>query len=117
MQLKNNVSIQARSAARAIAICAKNNPDLVGDFTNMTKIMGDEGQNVRGICCIGEYGKVVDLTANQDLINIVINFFKPEFSKQVHEAASIAFGNIVLGGPKTLMPLTFEKVQAGEYTV
>jgi hypothetical protein len=35
----------------------------------------------------------------------------------VHEAASIAFGNIVLGGPKTFMPVIFEKVHAGENMV
>lgn len=40
--LKNNVSIQARAAARAIAVIAKYKSETIEDFTNMTKIKGDE---------------------------------------------------------------------------
>jgi len=73
----------------------------------------DESQAVRGILCIGEYGRIVDLSAKKPMVDLVLKGFNSNNSG-VKQASSIAFGNIIVGNPNNFLKELFTMIKAAK---
>jgi len=70
----------------------------------------DETEQVRGILCIGEYGRLIDLSKSKPLVDLVLKGFASSNSS-VKQAASISFGNIIVGNPQHFLSDLFKMIK------
>ncbi|WVF66132.1 hypothetical protein IAT40_000871 [Kwoniella sp. CBS 6097] len=55
------------------------------------------------LLCIGEIGRLTDLSTTPDLLDKVLSFFSSD-SEEVRSAAAFAAGNLAVGAPKVFLP-------------
>lgn len=82
------------------------------DFLNRVKGQGNESQ-LKGALCLGEYGKLNDLSGVANIIDQVSALFKSQ-SEDVRTAASIALGNISIGNPDFFLQRVFALVDKSD---
>jgi len=69
-----------------------------------------DNEKRNGILCIGEYGRLIDLSKSKPLVDLVIKGFSSNNS-EVKQAASIAFGNIIVGNPQHFLSDLFTMIK------
>ncbi|WVQ80275.1 hypothetical protein IAT38_002380 [Cryptococcus sp. DSM 104549] len=62
------------------------------------------------LLCIGEIGRIVDLSSATGLFEKVLSFFKND-SEEVMSAAAFAAGNMAVGSPQGFLPSIIQKIQ------
>ncbi|WWD22460.1 hypothetical protein CI109_106951 [Kwoniella shandongensis] len=66
-----------------------------------------------GLLCIGEIGRLLDLSTNADLLEKVLTFFNNE-SEEVRSAAAFAAGNLAVGSPNVFLPAIVKRIEAAD---
>jgi hypothetical protein len=100
----------------AIAKIAMNSKDaakkthMLNDFIQKVQVPGNE---VQASLCLGELGKLMDLSAVQNVIQLVSNLFKAQ-NEAVRTAGSICLGNISVGNPNFFLEKVFKLVDEAE---
>ncbi|KIR30138.1 tip120-family protein [Cryptococcus deuterogattii LA55] len=65
------------------------------------------------LLCIGEIGRIVDLSTKTDLFEIILSFFKHD-SEEVRSAAAFAAGNLAVGAPAVYVPAIITKISSAK---
>ncbi|OCF45173.1 tip120-family protein [Kwoniella heveanensis CBS 569] len=63
------------------------------------------------LLCIGEIGRLTDLSTTPDLFDKVLSFFSSE-SEEVRSAAAFAAGNLAVGAPKVFLPAIIKRISS-----
>jgi hypothetical protein len=79
-------------------------------MVNLVKIEPTPEKNIKGVLCLGEYGRIMDLTDKKALADIVIDQFNSK-SQAVRDSASIALGNIAAGNPDAYLRVIFSLIK------
>jgi len=110
-ELCDYTSLSAQTAASALARVAVYGPQkakLQQDF--LAKVQGVSNEvKIKGALCLGEYGKLVDLSGVPNVIDLVANLFKVA-NEEVRTAGSICLGNVSIGKPEFFLPRVFALV-------
>jgi len=77
---------------------------------SMTK---QHARQVIGVLCLGELGKLVDLSTESNVLNIIQGLFESD-SEDVRKAASISLGNISVGNPQFFLDKVFALVDKSQ---
>ncbi|OWT40724.1 tip120-family protein [Cryptococcus neoformans Bt1] len=78
-----------------------------------------KGKNVKetdaylALLCIGEIGRIVNLSTKTDLFEIILSFFKHD-SEEVRSAAAFAAGNLAVGAPAVYVPAIITRISAAK---
>lgn len=78
-----------------------------------------KGKNVKetdaylALLCIGEIGRIVNLSTKTDLFEIILSFFKHD-SEEVRSAAAFAAGNLAVGVPDVYVPAIITRISAAK---
>jgi cullin-associated NEDD8-dissociated protein 1 len=75
---------------------------LAGDKANTQK-------QIQGALCLGEFGKLVDLSKDAQIFQMIQDYFGSQ-NEQVRQAASISLGKIAIGNPKFFLEKVFQLV-------
>lgn len=111
------VGLKSQSAAMCIASIAINSKDgskktvLLNDFKAKLTQPGNE---VQASLCLGELGKLLDLSSVANIIQQVSGMFKAP-DEAVRTAASICLGNLSVGNPNFFLEKVFALVDAAEH--
>ncbi|WWC85910.1 uncharacterized protein L201_000780 [Kwoniella dendrophila CBS 6074] len=62
------------------------------------------------LLCIGEIGRITDLSTSPDLFDKVLSFFNAD-SEEVRSAAAFAAGNLAVGAPKVFLPSITKQIE------
>ncbi|WWC99318.1 hypothetical protein V866_006219 [Kwoniella sp. B9012] len=62
------------------------------------------------LLCIGEIGRITDLSTIPDLFDKILGFFNNE-SEEVRSAAAFAAGNLAVGAPKVFLPAIIKHIE------
>ncbi|KAK8845507.1 hypothetical protein IAR55_006220 [Kwoniella newhampshirensis] len=65
------------------------------------------------LLCIGEIGRSMDLSANADLFDKILAFFRHE-SEEVRSAAAFAAGNLAVGSPRVFLPEIVKHIETAD---
>jgi hypothetical protein len=109
------VNLNAQPAGSAIARIALNGPSkakLQQDF--IAKVTGQSNEaQLKGALCLGEFGKLIDLSGVPHIIDIVSALFKAA-NEDVRTAGSICLGNISIGNPDYFLQRVFALVDKSD---
>ena len=115
--LYSNVSLKSQAAAMCLARAVVFNKDqgkkvnVINDMKNKLNAIGNE---VQGCLCLGELGKLQDLSSSTDVIDKLKDKFKVQ-DEAIRTAASICLGNISVGNPDFFLEKVFKLVDAAEH--
>jgi len=73
----------------------------------------DQKRQIQGSLCLGELGKLVDMSKDADTFNLIQSYFGSQH-EQVRQAASISMGKITIGNPKFFLDKVFSLVTKSE---
>ncbi len=107
------MSLQTQSAAKALAQIAINSPkkaQLLNDFKTKLTTSNNE---IQGALCLGELGKLTDLSTTPNIIDTVSNLFKVQ-NENIRTAASICLGNISIGNADFFLQRVFDLVDKAD---
>jgi len=116
-ELYTYVSIKSQSAAMSFAQVTVNSKDaskknnVINDLKQKINTPGNE---VQGCLCLGELGKLTDLSGIPDIITKVSSLFKVA-DESTRTAASICLGNLSVGNPDFFLEKVFKLVDAAEH--
>jgi hypothetical protein len=116
-ELYNCVSIKSQAAAMCLARAVLYNKDqskkgnVINDMKNKVITPGNE---VQGCLCLGELGKLQDLSSIADIMDRIKDKFKVQ-DESIRTAASICLGNISVGNPDFFLEKVFKLVDAAEH--
>ncbi|KAK1926054.1 putative TIP120-family protein TIP120B [Papiliotrema laurentii] len=102
----------ARCIGTAVQHSQGNGQDILASFQQTIKSnKGSEADTYLALLCVGEIGRSVDLSANQDLFAQVLGYFD-NGSEEVRSAAAFAAGNLAVGAPQTYLPPIVNQIQS-----
>jgi len=106
--LLSQVKLTSQAAAACLAIIAKNSQTHKGLFENFINLINQSDSNkiVIGTLCLGEFGKLTDMSSNAKVLNLVTSLFGHQ-DEPVRQAASISLGNISIGNPDFYLQKVF----------
>ncbi|WVQ76239.1 hypothetical protein IAR50_005904 [Cryptococcus sp. DSM 104548] len=73
----------------------------------------NEADAYLALLCVGEVGRITDLSSRPDLFDRVLSYFKSD-SEEVRSAAAFAAGNLAVGTPNIFLPTIINKVEAAQ---
>ena len=111
-QLLGFVNIKSTGAAACLAIVVASNQSfagMLGQFWTMASAQSKPAHQIVGALCLGEYGKIVDLSKEAKIIPTVQGLFQSG-EDNVRIAASICLGNVAIGNPDFFLAKVFSLV-------
>ena len=72
------------------------------------------GNEIQGSLCLGELGKLQDLSSSPEIFDKIKDKFKVQ-DESIRTAASICLGNISVGNPDFFLEKVFKLVDAAEH--
>jgi len=70
-------------------------------------------KQITGLLCLGEFGKLVDLSKEAEIFDLIQKYFS-NANEEVRQAASISLGKITIGNPKFFLDKVFTLVTKSE---
>ena len=64
---------------------------------------------VKGILCLGELGKLEDLSGETQILDLILNNFQSR-EDDIRQASSVSLGNLTIGNPKFFLDKVFNLV-------
>jgi hypothetical protein len=83
---------------------------LLNDFKQKLQTPSNE---IKGALCLGELGKLTDLSGIPNMIDSVSTLFKVQ-NEDIRTAASICLGNISIGNPDFFLQRVFALVDKSD---
>lgn len=110
-QLLSTISLKNQHGAACLAIVIQNDPshsNVKPQILVLAQSKGKEEQ-IKGIICLGEIGKLIDLSSETQILELILkNFQSPE--DDIRQASSISLGNLTIGNPKFFLDKVFNLV-------
>lgn len=109
------MSLKTQQSALCLAIVVVNDPThqaFKSQFYTLASA-ADVKSQITGALCLGEYGKLVDLSGDKAVFALIQNYFSSE-SEEVRQAASISLGKLTIGNPKFFLDKVVELVSKSE---
>jgi len=106
------VNIKSTGAAACLAIVVASNKSfasMLNQFWTMSAPQSKPNHQIVGALCLGEYGKIVDLSKEAKIIQTVQGLFQSS-EDNVRIAASICLGNVAIGNPDFFLDKVFNLV-------
>lgn len=116
-ELYAQVSLRSQAAAMCLARAVIYNKDQgkkANVINDMKAKINTQGNEVQGCLCLGELGKLQDLSSSPDIIDKLKDKFKVQ-DESIRTAASICLGNISVGNPDFFLEKVFKLVDAAEH--
>ncbi|GFZ51807.1 hypothetical protein JCM24511_09575 [Saitozyma sp. JCM 24511] len=102
----------ARCIGAVVAHSQRNAAGVLAVFQKTIKSSkATESDVYLALLCIGEIGRISDLSASSDLFERILAFFKND-SEEVRSAAAFAAGNIAVGAPKVFLPFIIKRIES-----
>ncbi|ODN76121.1 hypothetical protein L202_06053 [Cryptococcus amylolentus CBS 6039] len=73
----------------------------------------NEADAYLALLCVGEIGRITNLSSRQDLFVKILSYFQSE-SEEVRSASAFAAGNLAVGTPDVFLPIIISKVESAE---
>jgi cullin-associated NEDD8-dissociated protein 1 len=113
--LQDLVSLKSQQSALCLAIVVVGDSQHSGCKTSFSALANDSApkKQITGLLCLGEYGKLVDLSKEAEIFNLIQKYFS-NANEEVRQAASISLGKITIGNPKFFLDKVFNLVTKSE---
>ena len=85
--------------------------NVINDMKNKVTTPGNE---VQGCLCLGELGKLQDMSKVPEIMERIKDKFKVQ-DESIRTAASICLGNVSVGNPDFFLEKVFKLVDAAEH--
>lgn len=102
----------ARCIGAVVMHSQRNLAGILATFEHtITSKTAKEPDTYLALLCIGEIGRLDDLSVNEGLLETVLRFFTHP-SEEVRSAAAFAAGNMAVGSPDDLLPILIRHIEA-----
>ncbi|ORY22630.1 armadillo-type protein [Naematelia encephala] len=104
----------ARCVGAIVQHSRRNSAGILATFEKTIKSSkSTEAATYLALFCIGEIGRITDLSINAGLFERVLSFFNNE-SEEVRSAAAFAAGNLAVGSPKVFLPAVVKHITSAD---
>ncbi|WWC66659.1 uncharacterized protein I206_100563 [Kwoniella pini CBS 10737] len=104
-------TITAKLIGTAVAHSQRNAAGVLALFQKVIRSSkATEPDVYLSLLCIGEIGRITDLSTSPDLFDKVLGFFDND-SEEVRSAAAFAAGNLAVGAPKVFLPAIIKHIE------
>jgi cullin-associated NEDD8-dissociated protein 1 len=97
------------------AVVSHSERNLAGTLATFEKALQDPRASnadvYLALLCVGEIGRLNDLSVNTELLQRVLRFFKSE-NEEIRSAAAFAAGNMAVGAPDAYLPVLVNNINA-----
>lgn len=107
------MSLKSQQSALLLALLAHHDNEHATLKQNFFQMLNEKQPvyQIKGSLCVGEFGKLVDLSKEEDLFAKMMSFFDSA-TEEVRQAASISLGKITIGNSFFFLNLVIEKINS-----